>query len=297
MYDPHLEKLIEIALEDGVLTDKERSVLFKKAQSLGIDSDEFEMVLESRLKARLGSQQPEKKQEKFGNILKCPSCGSPVPAFITKCKECDYEFRNVNANSTIKSLAERLDSIDPNISFESLIDFKKTTIMNHAIPNTKEDILEFAMFVASNLNAEVNKGFKCCFPSKYGKEITDTGKIRKLNDVWIEKYYQIIGKSKVFAKEDTNLIKQIFEIIAQKDIRFNPILNGNIVLMFGFFVMFIDIVVCVPLALATGINFLQAITVWIFLFGFLSVLFCPVIPVVINGFISYLGLNKIIWDK
>ena len=69
MYDPHLEKLIEIALEDGVLTDKERSVLFKKAQLLGIDSDEFEMVLESRLKSRLGSQQSDKKPEKLVTVF------------------------------------------------------------------------------------------------------------------------------------------------------------------------------------------------------------------------------------
>jgi len=49
MYDEQLEKLIEIALHDGVLTEKEKQVLFKKAESLGIDHDEFEMVLESRL--------------------------------------------------------------------------------------------------------------------------------------------------------------------------------------------------------------------------------------------------------
>ena len=45
MYDEQLEELIDAALEDGVLTEKEKQVLFKKAQSMGIDLDEFEMVL------------------------------------------------------------------------------------------------------------------------------------------------------------------------------------------------------------------------------------------------------------
>ena len=49
LYDNQLEQLIESALADGVLTDKEKGILIKKAQSMGIDLDEFEMVLEARL--------------------------------------------------------------------------------------------------------------------------------------------------------------------------------------------------------------------------------------------------------
>lgn len=48
-YNEELEQLIETALTDGVLTDKKKQVLFKKAESFGIDLDEFEMVLEARL--------------------------------------------------------------------------------------------------------------------------------------------------------------------------------------------------------------------------------------------------------
>ena len=52
LYDAQLEKLIDLALMDGVLTDKERQILLKKAIQLGIDPDEFEMVLEARLYAK-----------------------------------------------------------------------------------------------------------------------------------------------------------------------------------------------------------------------------------------------------
>ena len=49
MYDPKIEELINAALADGVLTEKEKQVLFKRAESMGIDLDEFEMVLQSKL--------------------------------------------------------------------------------------------------------------------------------------------------------------------------------------------------------------------------------------------------------
>lgn len=49
MYNEQIEVLISAALADGVLTEKEKQILFKKAESMGIDLDEFEMVLDARL--------------------------------------------------------------------------------------------------------------------------------------------------------------------------------------------------------------------------------------------------------
>lgn len=51
-YNEELEQLIETALTDGVLTDKKKQVLLKKAESYGIDLDEFEMVLDARFYKR-----------------------------------------------------------------------------------------------------------------------------------------------------------------------------------------------------------------------------------------------------
>ena len=44
IYNPYLENLIEMALADGELTEKEKQVLFKKAEAQGIDLDEFEII-------------------------------------------------------------------------------------------------------------------------------------------------------------------------------------------------------------------------------------------------------------
>lgn len=113
MYNEKLEALISAALADGVLTEKEKQVLFKKAEAMGIDLDEFEMVLDSRLvelkkkEARENQQyrlEMEKaksaqlsapKSEKFGDVRKCPACGAMVQSLMTKCPECGHEFVNV----------------------------------------------------------------------------------------------------------------------------------------------------------------------------------------------------------
>lgn len=52
MYNEKLEALITAALADGVLTEKEKQILFKKAEAMGIDRDEFELVLDGRLAKR-----------------------------------------------------------------------------------------------------------------------------------------------------------------------------------------------------------------------------------------------------
>ena len=49
MYNEKLEQLIDAALADGTLTEKEKKVLFKKAEEMGVDLDEFEMVLDARV--------------------------------------------------------------------------------------------------------------------------------------------------------------------------------------------------------------------------------------------------------
>jgi hypothetical protein len=43
------EKLLKLALADGVITDKERELLMKKAKAVGIDEIEAEMIIEGKL--------------------------------------------------------------------------------------------------------------------------------------------------------------------------------------------------------------------------------------------------------
>ena len=99
MLTPELEQLIQYALEDGVLTDKERAVLMKKAEAAGADLDEFEMILEAKLHEakRAAAATAPKPTGKHGNVRKCPHCGAPVSGFQSSCSECGHDFSNIEA--------------------------------------------------------------------------------------------------------------------------------------------------------------------------------------------------------
>ena len=55
MYSKELEQLIDAALADGIITDKERAVIKKRAEKEGIDLDEIDVYLDGRL-AKLQSE-------------------------------------------------------------------------------------------------------------------------------------------------------------------------------------------------------------------------------------------------
>ena len=59
MYSDKLEQLIAAALADGILTEKEKQILFKRAQEEGIELDEFDMVLSARVLEAERSRQPQ----------------------------------------------------------------------------------------------------------------------------------------------------------------------------------------------------------------------------------------------
>lgn len=117
MYNEELEKLIEAALADGELNEKEKQILFKKAQTLGIDLDEFEMVLDSRIykknqqkSSAVSTSAP--KSDKFGDVRKCPSCGAILQSFQTRCPECGHEFSNFTAVKSAQSLFDMLQAAE-----------------------------------------------------------------------------------------------------------------------------------------------------------------------------------------
>ena len=163
MYDPQLEQLIDIALGDGELNEKEKQVLLKKADAMGVDRDELEMVLESRLanmkKAAAGNEPAQPKSQKAGAVKKCPACGAIVQSFMGACPECGYAFEDVNANLTSKELADKLQRLtaewDAKINGFRGFSWQKTamrkdkdealanTIRTTPIPNSKSDLFEF----------------------------------------------------------------------------------------------------------------------------------------------------------
>jgi len=231
MYNEQIENLINLALADGELTEKEKQILFKKAEAAGIDLDEFEMVLDAKL---FEKQQTMKaaapsvaapKSDKFGDVKKCPACGAMVQSFQTKCTDCGHEFSNIEANASIDKLFKMLNDAEDNRkedsdtsnplkaigsfyakSFSGLtgpgkVDKKKMEIIsNFPIPTTKNDILEF-------LSLAVPKA------KQIGNFLTKNNPENKAHNefvpVWKTKCEQIIMKAKFSMKEDKKALEEI----------------------------------------------------------------------------------------
>lgn len=181
MFSKELEEIIEAALADGVLTEKERAVLHKRAQVEGVDPDELDIVLDGRLAKMKKSEDwlrpapPQNLQnQKLGNVVKCPSCGAQVVGGSAVCPECGYTFSNVAANSSAEKLQAKLDEfnrrqelradnrsvgsslmhgIGKAFAPDDTLKYKMDIVRNFPVPNTRADLLEFLTMIQPMVNA------------------------------------------------------------------------------------------------------------------------------------------------
>ena len=226
MYNEQIENLIKLALADGELTEKEKQILFKKAEAVGIDLDEFEMVLDAKL---FEKQQTVKtatpsiaapKSDKFGEVKKCPACGAIAQSFQTKCSDCSHEFSNIEANVSIGKLFEMLNAcenerkdvstsgslgfvtqgIGEMFGYSKVTEKKKSIISGFPIPNTKDDILEFLSTALPNAKQKGNM---------FTKQNPENKSHNDLAPTWKSKCEQIIMKAKFSMKEDKKILEEI----------------------------------------------------------------------------------------
>lgn len=213
--NPEIENLINMALADGEVTEKEKAIIIRKAVSLGLDTDEVEMILEGKvalLKKQQNSNHSIPKSDKVGELKKCPSCGAPVESFITKCSDCGHEFRGIEASKTINTLFEKLESIEKErdtiklggmigvlssfdesskqLQIDEIITRKKATLIrNFPIPNTREELLELIHFIHPKINSKANSD-------------------NNFSD-WKTKFNEIIGRAKFAYKNDKSMLAEL----------------------------------------------------------------------------------------
>ena len=146
MFSEELNKLIEASLVDGVLTDKERAVIRKRALLEGVDPDEVDLMLDAEIdKLRIQQESAVKK------VKKCPSCGEIIPAMSIKCPTCGYELRNMDANESVEKLFSMINELyASNASDKEKEEKAKLLINNFPVPTTKEDITEFLFMAIPN---------------------------------------------------------------------------------------------------------------------------------------------------
>lgn len=156
-----------------------------------------------------------------GELHKCPNCGELVNAFVTVCPTCHYEFRGAKASSIVKEFADKLGRIEQTRECQKPHSFmgklygsdyqinktdeqKISLIRSFSIPNTKEDICEFMILAASNIDLK-----------QYGlyNQAFVTASQRAVSDAWLAKFEQAYEKASFSFANSSDFveIKRIYD--------------------------------------------------------------------------------------
>ena len=108
MFSERLENLINAALQDGNLSDSEKTAIFKRAQQEGEDINEVEIYILSLMqkrqqelnqknadiKAAQSMADLEEEKERSKILRECPNCGKRIPYLTNICPGCGFIIDN-----------------------------------------------------------------------------------------------------------------------------------------------------------------------------------------------------------
>lgn len=232
-----IERLIDMALADGTITDRERSIIRRKAESLGVDPDEAEMILDGKQALRSQpSASVEQRGSKQGEIKKCPACGAIAKAFTATCSDCGTEFRGIESTVSVKAFFEQLNKLEEQHTEEEETNplkaiaktyakifspggmfgdgkvgkLRRELIRNYPVPNTREDILEFLSLAVPRSKTKGN-----FITSTYSDGALEMKRHNLMAPIWRTKCEELIMKARFSMREDKQTIDQI-EYYAQQ---------------------------------------------------------------------------------
>ena len=146
MYSEQLEALIKNVLADGVITDKERAVLHKKAEAEGIDVDEIDVYIEGELDKIRNERVKAKSQ-----VRKCPACGEIIPALSNICPSCGAAVDNQREDDLHKLLVRiENDLVDIKTISESSFNKKSEKEYKQKKAIFEKDVREARVFYGEN---------------------------------------------------------------------------------------------------------------------------------------------------
>lgn len=157
----------------------------------------------------VGASSPRVEQRKTvydGEIHRCPNCGDILDAYESVCKSCGYERRGTKATSSVQELAQKLEEIEAQRppkrittvfsqaftqGYVSKTDEQKISlIQNFPIPNSREDIMEFAVMAISNVDPDAFSTLS--YSGVYG-----SASKQALSNAWLSKFEQAYEKGRL----------------------------------------------------------------------------------------------------
>ncbi len=199
----------------------------------------------------VGQKNMSKRQQEFGGkIIKCPNCGETLNSFTSVCSACGYELRGADAAGTVKRFESELKQIEAGRKTEKGTGIGKafakafganttntvdqqlaSRISNFTVPNTQEDIFEFMILAASNIDPMAYD------TSSDGYALAEREGKLMLSNAWDSKYNQVHQKAKMMFPNDPRLleIEELYKA-KKKEIRSNKAKYTKLLL--GFVIVF-----------------------------------------------------------
>lgn len=179
-----------------------------------------------------------RQQEYAGIILKCPNCGESISNTDVVCPSCGHQITGRAASNTVQRLQAELMAIEnsrqagnkkgfgilrsmiESETEEEVINQKKVTLIgSFPIPNTIEEIVEFVILAAGNINVNVSK------LNMFGRQkMEGTPAERKISDAWIGKLQQAYQKAELMFSDKPSFEK-IRDIYQRKMKELNMLKN------------------------------------------------------------------------
>ena len=107
-YPKELMDLLQQYLTDGVITEKERVVLLRKAETLNVDKDEFDLYIDAEVQ-KIDEKITAVKNKEKGK--ECPYCHKTMPMLSDMCPHCN---RHVTPQK-IKEFEDILNNLDESL--------------------------------------------------------------------------------------------------------------------------------------------------------------------------------------
>ena len=133
-----LDALIQEYLTDGVLTDKERQVILRKAEGMGLDRDEIDLYLDAQVQ-KIDQQTDAAARKQKGK--QCPYCGGNIPLLTDKCPSCG-QFINPQASEELKEIIDNLE--------EALVDLKSDGDFSRSKATVERYIRKAKLYYSNN---------------------------------------------------------------------------------------------------------------------------------------------------
>lgn len=106
MIPQELDELIKTYLTDGIISPKERAVILKKAEKMGLDVDEIDLYIDAQ-QQKIDLEIDAATRKKKGKS--CPFCGAAVPMLTDKCPSCG-QLITPEASEELMEIIEHLEN-------------------------------------------------------------------------------------------------------------------------------------------------------------------------------------------